>query len=66
MPLHKEIQADLGINPLARRKKIMDEYSIIKNEKKFAMWGGESKYDPREDKFYRGWIRYIGGLQKGN
>ena len=66
LPLHKEIQADLGINPLARRKKIMDEYSIIKNEKKFAMWGGESKYDPREDKFYRGWIRYIGGLQKGN
>jgi hypothetical protein len=66
LPLHKEIQADLGINPLARRKKIMDTYLFIKNEKKFPMWGGDPKYDPREDMFYREWIKYIGGLQKSN
>jgi len=66
LPLHKEIQSDLGINPVVRRKKIMDTYSYLKNEKKLAMWGGDSHYDPREDLFYRGWIDYIGGLQKGN
>jgi len=63
LPLHKEIQADLGSSPKVRRQKIIDSYLYAKNEKKFRMWEGDAKYDPRNDSFYRGWIRYIGGLQ---
>lgn len=66
LPLHKEIQADLGATPVARKKTITDTYLFVKNEKKFRMWEGDPKYDPRNDSFYRGWIRYVGGLQKGN
>ena len=66
LPLHKEIQADLGVTPVARKKTITDTYLFVKNEKKFRMWEGDPKYDPRNDSFYRGWIRYVGGLQKGN
>ena len=33
LPLHKEIKADLGINPALRRKKILDSYLYAKNEK---------------------------------
>mgnify|MGYP001059043055 FL=1 len=65
-PLHKEIKLDLGETRPIRRKKIIDTYLNVKNEKKIAMWEGDDKYDPRNDSFYRGWIRYIGGLQKGN
>jgi len=66
LPLHKEIQADLGGSPKVRRQKIIDSYLYAKNEKKLRMWEGDTKYDPRSDSFYRGWIRYIGGLQQGN
>ena len=66
LPLHKEIRADLGATPVARKKTITDTYLFVKNEKKFRMWEGDPKYDPRNDSFYRGWIRYVGGLQKGN
>ena len=66
LPLHREIQVDLGKTPDARRKKIIETYLFVKNEKKFSMWEGDPKYDPRNDSYYRGWIRYIGGLQKGN
>ena len=66
LPLHKEIQADLGATPVARKKTITDTYLFVKNEKKFRMWEGDPKYAPRNDSFYRGWIRYVGGLQKGN
>jgi hypothetical protein len=63
LPLHKEIKADLGATPKIRRKKIIDSYLYAKNEKNLVMWEGSSKYDPREDTFYRGWIKHIGGLQ---
>jgi len=66
LPLHKEIKADLGDTPKIRRQKILDNYLYAKNEKNLVMWEGDPKYDPRNDVFYRGWIRHIGGLQQSN
>jgi len=63
LPLHKEIQGDLGKTPKIRRQKILDSYLYAKNDKKLNLWEGDSKYDPRNDIFYRGWIKHIGGLQ---
>jgi hypothetical protein len=63
LPLHKEIKADLGINPVLRRKKILDSYLYAKNEKNLRFWEEDPKYDPSKDMFYRDWIKYIGNLQ---
>ena len=64
LPLHKEIQSELGITYDERRKKIIDIYNFAKNEKGLSMWEGNSNYDPRNDSFYKEWIRFIGGIQK--
>ena len=63
LPLHKEIKSDLGNTPKIRRQKIIDTYMSVKNTQKFQMWEGDEKYDPRDDSFYRGWMRYIGGIR---
>jgi len=66
LPLHREIKSDLGNTPKIRRQKIIDIFLNVKNSHKFTMWGDDEKYDPSKDSFYRDWMRYIGGLQKGN
>ncbi len=61
LPLHEELGKELGDEPQARRKKILDSYQ---EAKKFIgrYWEGYEKYDPSKDFFYRGWIRKLGGI----
>jgi hypothetical protein len=65
LPLHEELKKELGQNLTIRREKILKSYQ---EAKQFVgrFWNGYEKYDPRNDFFYRGWIREIGGLQQSN
>ena len=58
-PIKDTLIQQLGKTPSQRRQKIINEYQYAKG-KIGRIWGGNDKYDPRNDKFYRGWVRYLG------
>lgn len=58
-PIKDTLIAQLGATPRQRRMKIIGEYQYAKN-KIGRIWGGTDKYNPRNDAFYRDWVRYLG------
>jgi hypothetical protein len=58
-PLKDTLVRELGANPNERRQKIMKEYSYAKG-KIVHIWGGNDKYDPSKDPYYRLWVRFLG------
>ena len=57
-PIKDTLIRQSGNTPTQRRLKIINEYQYAKS-KIGRIWGGNDKYDPREDKFYREWVRYL-------
>jgi hypothetical protein len=57
-PIKDTLIKELGKNPNQRRLKIESEYAYAKKIK--PMWGGNKKYNPRKDMFYRDWVKYLG------
>jgi 5-methylcytosine-specific restriction endonuclease McrA len=58
-PIKDTLIKQTGNTPAQRKQKIINEYQYAKS-KIGRIWGGNDKYDPRKDEFYRGWVRYLG------
>lgn len=58
-PIKDTLIKQLGTTPQKRREKVQKEYIFAKG-KIVRIWGGNDKYDPKEDKFYRNWVKVLG------
>jgi len=62
LPLKEELKKVLGNTPKERRTNVESQYDYAK-KKIVRIWGGNERYNPQEDSFYRSWITYLGSSQ---
>lgn len=62
LPLKEELKKVLGSTPKLRREKVESQYSYAR-KKIVRVWGGNDKYDPKRDLFYKSWIIHLGNVQ---
>lgn len=65
LPLKEELKKVLGKTHEIRREKVESQYIFAKN-KIVRIWGGHDRYNPKEDTFYRSWMRHLGNVQQSN
>jgi 5-methylcytosine-specific restriction endonuclease McrA len=58
-PLKDTLIRELGNTKKMRLAKTIQEYKYAKG-KIGRIWEGNNKYDPQQDGFYRGWVRFLG------
>jgi len=58
-PIKDTLVRQIGDTPKKRRDKINNEFLYAKG-KIGRIWEGDSKYDPRKDRFYRDWVKFLG------
>jgi len=55
LPLKEELKKVLGNSPKKRMEQVWSQYKIAVN-KNLTIWGGNDKFDPSNDDFYKKWI----------
>ncbi|MDQ1255003.1 MAG: hypothetical protein QG646_4282 [Euryarchaeota archaeon] len=58
-PLKNTLINELGVTKKERIKKIQNEYQYAKN-KIGRVWSGYKGYDPKDDSYYRNWVKILG------
>jgi hypothetical protein len=58
-PIKNTLIKQLGKTALRREEKINKEYEYAKS-KIGRVWGGNTKYNPKEDSYYKEWVKILG------